>query len=116
MQRTQASHRTETRLEEHRRLFTQNGGRGSLLKIEELNQAEMQLVNYEFMERCRGRCENIDAMYAAYIETLHSWGVMCPHPQHMRLYDGFHRTDVPLKHDEAQWYNCTLCGSSVINL
>jgi hypothetical protein len=49
------------------------------------------------------------------VDTLHQWGVMCPHPQPHRLYDGFRMSDVPLTFDACRWYDCTLCKTAVIN-
>lgn len=107
--------RTETRLEEHRRLFETNEGVGPMLRIEELSAEELELVNADFIERCRGRAEDLDAIYVAYARTLHSWGLICPHPQLHRRYDGFHKTDIPVSFAECRWYSCLLCDTIVIN-
>lgn len=115
MQMTQTGSRTETRLERHRRAFLFAKQTGPLLRIDELAADEIELINFDFLEKCRGKTEDIDAIYSAYVEVLHLWGVMCPHPQHQRMYGGFQRTDVPLTFDEAKWFDCRLCKASVIN-
>lgn len=89
--------------------------RGPLLRLEELDHSELELVNREFLDRLQGRAEDIDQIYEAYAQALHSWGIICPHPQQHRMYDGFHKTDVPLKFDESRWFECRLCGTAVIN-
>lgn len=108
--------RTETRLEAHRREFQQAERRGPLLRIEELTQTEIDLISADFLSRVRGlRPDDLGQIYFAYVDTLHSWGVICPHPQQHRRYDGFHRTDVPLPFEESRWYECGLCSACVIN-
>jgi hypothetical protein len=105
-----------TRLERHRDEFNLNRGVGPLLELEELEPDEIKLVNAEFLSRVRRvQPEDIVAIYDAYVETLHRWGIMCPHPQHQRLYDGWLRADTPIKFDESRWFSCGLCGASVIN-
>lgn len=108
--------RTETRLERHRTEFSLARGVGPLLQLEELDPDEICLVNAEFLERARRiNADDITKMYDAYISTLHNWGVMCPHPQPHRLYDGWHRTDTPVPFEESRWFNCVLCDAVVIN-
>ena len=89
---------------------------GPLLVLETLGPDEVALVNRSFLERCqRDRVTGIDDIYGAYVSSLHEWGIMCPHPQHRRRYDGWHGSDVPLPFDESPWYDCGLCGTAVIN-
>jgi hypothetical protein len=107
--------RTETRLESHRREFEEARRLGPMVRIEDLDQGEIDLINAEFLERCNGRAEDINEIYEAYIQTLNNWGIICPHPQGHRRYDGYHRTDVPLRFDECRWYECALCRALVIN-
>lgn len=108
--------RTETRLERHRSEFELNQRRGALLGIEELDPDELNLINASFFNNIRERgADDINAIYEAYVETLHMWGVMCPHPIPHRLYDGWQRSMSPLQFEESRWYSCTICGSAVIN-
>lgn len=91
-------------------------GAGPLLPLDELAPDEVALVNQTFLEFCRrDRVDGIDEIYRAYIEALHEWGVMCPHPQHQRRYGGWQRSDVPVSFDDNRWFDCGLCGASVIN-
>jgi hypothetical protein len=107
--------KTETRLEEHRREFTRNNGCGPMIRVEDLSTEEIALVNADFLELCRGRADDIKAIYGAYVQALHLWGVICPHPLAHRLYGGFQRSDSPLHFEDAKWYDCCICGTSVIN-
>jgi hypothetical protein len=107
---------TETRLEEHRRSFQLARKTGPLLRIEELDAAEMKIFNDEFLSRCRTISpDDLAEIYRVYVEALHRWGIMCPHPQAHRLYSGWIASDVPLGFSEERWYDCNLCGSAVIN-
>lgn len=116
MSTTPIASRTETRLEVHRREFKLAKFTGPMIRIETLGQDEIALINNEFLERCRLISpENLDQIYSAYVRTLHSWGVICPHPQPHRLYDGFHSTHVPIPFEDSQWYTCRLCETTVIN-
>lgn len=105
-----------TRLEAHRRSLEDENRHGPLLRIEDLNADEIALVNSSFLDLCRRRrVSDIKETYAAYVETLHQWGVMCPHPQPQRLYEGRRSSDYPLPFDSYPWYDCLLCGAAVIN-
>ncbi len=105
-----------TRLEAHRQRWESEGRLGNLLRLEELDRDEVAIVNRSFLDRCKSQgYQGVDGIYSAYAHTLHEWGVMCPHPQHLRLYDGWHRTDVPLPSVESPWFDCGLCGAAVIN-
>lgn len=105
-----------TRLEQHRKSLLEEGRSGPLLKVEDLSPDEIALVNGSFLELCRRRkVADISQTYSAYVDTLHSWGVMCPHPQPHRLYDGWRQAEFPISFDESRWFDCTLCSAAVIN-
>lgn len=106
---------TETRLEEHRRNFRAAKYRGPLLRLDELTIDERSLINTDFIARCAGCAENLEQIYVMYVETLHSWGVMCPHPDSHRLYEGWQRTDTPVPFEDARWFRCAICAADVIN-
>lgn len=108
--------RTETRLERHRSSFREARCVGPLIQLEELNQDEIALINSEFWERCRRvRTDDIQTIYSIYVATLHEWGIMCPHPQPHRLYEGWYRADTPIPFEESRWFDCMLCNATVIN-
>ena len=105
-----------TRLELHREAFRLAGYRGPLIQLEELGPDEVALVNADFLTRIRRvSADDITAIYRVYIETLHGWGVMCPHPQRHRRYDGWHQSDTPRPFEEFRWFGCLLCEAYVIN-
>ncbi len=98
-----------TRLEAHRDNFVLHGVRGPLLRVTELDGDELNILNSSFFERIRSaEPTSLDEMYAAYVGTLHEWGIMCPHPQEHRSYEG-------ASHAESRWYDCRMCKTSVIN-
>ena len=108
--------RTETRLERHRDAFQLAHGVGPLIQLEELDPEEVALINSDFLERVRlTRADDILAIYDVYVATLHSWGVMCPHPTSRRLYEGWHRMDTPVPFEDSRWFHCELCSATVIN-
>lgn len=105
-----------TRIELHRESLELNGRQGPLLRIEDLSSDEITIVNSSFLDLCRNRKVNdIDETYSAYVFTLHTWGIMCPHPQQHRLYDGFKHSDSPIDFESSKWFNCILCSAAVIN-
>lgn len=107
-----------TRLEGHRSELEAAGYLGPLIRLEELDEDELRLINRTFLERCRRlNAVDIGGIYRAYVETLHEWGVMCPHPhpQPQRAYEGWFRSDCPQPFEDHRWYDCNLCGSAVIN-
>lgn len=94
-----------SRLESHRRNFELNDRRGDLLRLDELTADEVGMVNSTFFERVHKEPpEDLDSMYKVYIETLHEWGIMCPHPVERRRFSLCNR-----------WYDCALCQATVIN-
>lgn len=105
-----------TRLEAHRKTLEEEKRHGPLLRIEDLSTEELDLVNKSFLDLCRRRkVGDIRETYAAYVDTLHRWGVMCPHPQPNRLYDGHRTSEFPVDFESSKWYDCSLCGAAVIN-
>lgn len=105
-----------TRLEVHRKSLEEEQRHGPLLRIEDLNSDEISLINASFLDLCRRRrVSDINETYAAYVDTLHQWGVMCPHPQPHRRYDGKRVCDVPQDFATSRWYDCSLCGTAVVN-
>jgi len=84
--------------------------------MDELSPEEIEVVNVEFLTRCGAVGVNdLAQIYRAYVETLHMWGIICPHPTPHRLYDGWRRTDVPVSFEESKWFTCRLCVTWVIN-
>lgn len=105
-----------TRLEKHRDSLREEGRHGPLLRIDELNPDEITLINGSFLDLCRQRkVADISQTYTAYVDTLHQWGVMCPHPQPHRLYDGNRHSEFPLTFEMSKWFECTLCNTVAIN-
>jgi hypothetical protein len=105
-----------TRLEAHRKALEKEERHGPLLRIEDLNPEEIAIINASFLDLCRKRrVSDINETYSAYVDTLHTWGVMCPHPQPHRLYDGRKPCDHPLSFESSRWFDCTLCGAAVVN-
>jgi hypothetical protein len=105
-----------TRLERHRKSMGEENRYGPLLRIEDLGADEISLINSSFLDLCRKRrVKDIRETYSAYVDTLHHWGVMCPHPQPHRLYDGRRPSAVPVEFDTSRWFDCTLCGAAVVN-
>jgi hypothetical protein len=94
-----------TRLEAHKSRFDLAERRGELLRLEELTVEEVAMVNSTFFERVhRNPPEDLAGMYRIYVETLHEWGVMCPHPINERSYSV-----------DGRWYDCSLCKAAVIH-
>lgn len=87
-----------------------------MLRYEDLTTEEQALVYTTFMARVRHvQSEDIVSFHRTYTEVLHEWGVMCPHHQAYRLYDGWTSSDTPVPFEESRWFRCSLCDSLVIN-
>lgn len=105
-----------TRLEQRRKQMEEEKVHGPLLRIEDLAEDELSILNASFLELCRRRnVTDIQETYGAYVDTLHHWRVMCPHPQPQRRYDGWRQSDFPMSFDTCRWFECKLCGAAVIN-
>lgn len=78
--------KTPTRLELHRLKFNQNGRRGSLLRFQDLDAEERDLLQQELLQDVR--VKRIDftgpmdekVFDSVQMEVYAEWGVMCPHP------------------------------------
>lgn len=111
---TSGNRRTDRReLVLHRNNFQALKHTGPLLRWVDLSPDCQGFLTQEFIANSRGIKES--DLYRVYAETLHSWGVMCPHPLAHRLYDGFRQSDIPLPMGSDPWYLCTLCGARVVN-
>lgn len=105
-----------TRLEVHREQFRKEKKIGGLIRLEELDHEEMALINASVIKHLRlSPAEDLDGFYDSYVQTLHNWGIMCPHPLGKRLYDGWRKCIAPLLFEESKWYHCGICCTSVIN-
>lgn len=84
-------------------------GKGPMLKMSDLDPFEKQIVSDDFFSR---RQDGKD-MGKNYLEVLSSWGIICPHPQDRRLYEGSIRSE----HHESNrhWFICEMCECHVIN-
>lgn len=101
-----------TRLELHRLKYRSAEGKHPLIPWAELsdfekNQFSKQFFNALFLDKQRRD------PYTVYVEELFSWGIMCPHPQHKRLYGGTVRSESPV--DSYRWYLCECCQCPVPN-
>jgi hypothetical protein len=104
------------RLTDHRRLLEAMEYKGPLLSFDQLTLEEKQIIHADFMSLVRQLgAEGVMEMWILYAQTLHIWGIMCPHPQGLRLYDGFQQADMPLSFEDSHWYSCRLCSAIVIN-
>jgi len=89
--------------------LTGNEKCGSLMIIDDISQSDMSLIAYEIFRLIK----NYDDPYDAYILVLSKYGIMCPHPQIKRLYNGFKKSMSPLAN--FKWYNCSMCKCAAIN-
>lgn len=103
--------RTPTRLELHRLRYRWRERRGPLLQLHELESEERHLLAVDVFRRV-GMSPGEDP-YVVYSEVLEEWGVVCPHPQHMRRYSGKVPSSWPLF--GHRWYTCGCCGCSCVN-
>lgn len=82
---------------------------GPLITIEDISHEDMSLIAHEIFRLMK----KYDDPYDAYIFVLSKYGIMCPHPQIKRLYNGFKKSAVPQV--QYKWYNCSMCKCSAIN-
>jgi hypothetical protein len=85
---------------------------GPLLKHDELVPAEQALLREDFL---RQRVGSDLPDHTLYLGVMHSWGVICPHPQDRRVYEGLYWSDSSVPFDECSWYSCGVCNCIVIN-
>jgi hypothetical protein len=101
--------KTPTRIELHRLKFHASGRVIGLIPFDRLDQEEKKIVAQDILTNIYTTGED---PYKVYAEVLNSWGVMCPHPQHMRSYNG-KSSLYPIR--EVRWYKCLMCHCSIIN-
>lgn len=102
------------RLLSHREAFlgAEESMTGPLLRHPDLTSSEQALIKADFLRK-----RPIDGMpdHVLYLRVMHSWGVICPHPQESRMYEGLYWSDSQVKFAECSWYACGICECIVIN-
>lgn len=101
-----------TRLELHRLKFRAAEGKHPLLPWTDLSEFERGLFSKQFFQSLfldRQRRDPYEILRQEYA----GWGIMCPHPQHLRLYGGKVKSDVPT--GDHRWYLCKCCDGYVPN-
>lgn len=102
--------RSLTRLDLHRLKF-KSGKTTERLSFFALDDVEKKIVADDVFSKIYLNRDNDP--YVIYSYVLEDWGVACPHPQHLRLYEGVRLSHFPEK--ESKWYSCSLCRCTVIN-
>lgn len=103
------SRKTPTELELHRLKFHSKGKKSRRVSLDSLDDGDKKLFADDVFTRVYSEKKE---PYSAYAEALDDWGVSCPHPQHLRSYDG-KLSQIPIV--DVKWYNCSLCECSVFN-
>lgn len=114
-QTTRTTRRTDVReLNWHRELFHRNKLCGPLLRWSDLTVDAQGMLTRHFIAKSRD--VSGPPITRLYVEILHSWGVMCPHPLSYRLYDGWRASDYAIPAEDSRWFSCGMCGTAVVNL
>jgi len=101
-----------TRLEVHRLKYRAAEGKHPLIPWKDLSDFEKGQFSTAFFQSMFLDKQRRDP-YAVYAEELSNWGIMCPHPQHKRLYAGLVRSEAPV--GSHRWYLCECCQAQVPN-
>lgn len=103
--------KTPKRIHIHKLKFHWFGKKTGMIPFDNLDPDEKKVVAEDILMKLHlAKGQN---PYNVYAETLADWGIVCPHPQHMRLYSGTKRSEIPL--DDHKWYKCGVCGCSTFN-
>jgi hypothetical protein len=101
-----------TRLELHRLKYCAAEGKHPLIPWKDLSDFEKNQFSTSFFQALFVDKQKRDP-YVVYADELSNWGIMCPHPQHKRLYGGTVRSEVPV--GSHRWYLCECCASHCPN-
>lgn len=105
-----ADERKPTRLDLHRAKFHQQKKMIPLLLVSDLSEEECDIIASEvFKLKKISDEENIQNLY---FYILSDFGVMCPHPQEERRYEGTRQKQI---NEIGNWYKCLLCHCLVLN-
>jgi len=104
------SRKTPTRIEIHRLKRHLNGPKSELIPFHDLDDKERVIVSESIFSKIYTSKKD---PYEAYAEVLDDWGIICPHPQHMKLYSGTVASLFPLF--PHKWYKCQVCDCLCIN-
>lgn len=99
------------RIQLHRLKFHWLGKKTDMLSFFSLDPDEKKMVAEDILTKLhlnRGKDP-----YKVYVETLADWGIVCPHPEHMRLYSGVKKSEYPVF--DHKWFKCEVCGCSSFN-
>lgn len=102
---------TPTRIELHRLKYHWSGKKTCLLSFDRLDPEEKKIVAQDVLTNIY--LNGGKDPYGVYAEVLGKWGIVCPHPQHMRKYSGSKSSPFPLS--AHRYYTCDVCGCSSFN-
>ncbi len=97
-----------TRLELHRLKYNQNGRRGPLLTIRDLDDQEKEIINREVLQDVRVKridfTGDMDEQIFDEVQmsVLSEYGVMCPHPEYS------------LSPSKVHGSRCNVCGCCLL--
>jgi len=100
---------TQNEFKKHYKRYIKSGGAGPLMKVEDVDEENMSIIAGEIFRLSK----LVEDPYDAYVQIISKYGIICPHPQRKRLYDGCFRSDTPIA--RYRWYNCEMCQCSVFN-
>lgn len=98
------------RSEENRDYFMNRPKLGPLSSFESLTSQEKEFLFSEFLKTKKELSQETD-LDELYSRILFSWRVMCPHPQHKRLYKD---KKLDFHPEDCLWFYCECCQCQVI--
>jgi len=111
------------KLLEHRKLWEENKRQGPLMRAGELSLDAATRISRMIIERVKMRAggekdPDPQVYYQALLEVFSEWGIMCPHPEHLRGYSSKAVETVVTDGVGmifSRWFSCSLCNAAVIN-
>ena len=103
--------RSPTRIELHKLKYHWLGRKTGMIEFHRLDDEEKKIVANDILHKIYE--SGGEDPYGVYAEVLAQWGIVCPHPQHMRSYGGTKKSEFPLT--SFRWYNCEVCKCTTMN-
>lgn len=89
-----------SKIERHRLKFHASGKKQDLLiEFDSLDRKDKQIIARDILHRLN--VEESTDRYKKYIESLHDWGIACPHPEQLRK-------------EKDRWFSCSGCDCIVM--
>lgn len=109
-------HKDKLQFESHLQKWKESGGYGERIDLDSIDDKNLKSIISEIFSAIK-KSDSSDSIspYKVYLSILNKYGIMCPHPTHLRLYSGREMLSNQTRSYTHKWFSCKMCDCRVIN-